>query len=25
LVRAAMNVFDADVVSIETPEQGETA
>ena len=24
LVRAAMNVFDADVVSIETPEQGET-
>jgi len=25
LVRAAMNVFDADVVSIETPDQGETA
>ena len=24
LVRAAMNVFDADVVSIETPDQGET-
>jgi len=22
LVRAAMNVFDADVVSIETPDQG---